>query len=171
MFVFNQGVPHSRVSMLPDVHLGKGAGVAHTDDFHCEVPEEINDLQRLSPQTEDENNGSHDRAQQLLENKHLETNGKVFSHTQWRKHLKILWWNWKTNINNIVNRKLKAAVEYTDILDKNSQLLWYVIMNKYKIIKRRIFFFFLLTALYWKSCENWSLVSYLCALPCQWSGM
>jgi len=45
--------------MLPDVHLGKGAGVSNPYDFHSEVPEEINDLQRLPPQAEDEDDGSH----------------------------------------------------------------------------------------------------------------
>ena len=65
-------VPHRRVSMLPDVHLGKGAGVPHPDHLHRKVPEEINDLQRLSPQTEDQDDGSHHWTEQLLENKDLD---------------------------------------------------------------------------------------------------
>lgn len=59
--------------MLPDIHLGKRAGVSYADHLHSEVPEEINDLQRLSPQTEDKNYRSHHWTQQLLENKHLDT--------------------------------------------------------------------------------------------------
>lgn len=54
-----EAVPHRWMSMLPDVHLGKRAGVSNPDHLHCEVPEEINDLQRLSPQTEDEDDGGH----------------------------------------------------------------------------------------------------------------
>lgn len=52
--------------MLPDVHLRKGASVSHTHDLHGEISEEVNDLQRLPPQAEDEDDGSHDWAQQLL---------------------------------------------------------------------------------------------------------
>lgn len=59
-------IPHRRVSMLPDVHLGKGASVSYPDDLYSEVSEEINDLQRLPPQTEDEDDGSHHWTQQLL---------------------------------------------------------------------------------------------------------
>lgn len=59
-------VPHRRVSMLPDVHLGKGASVSHPNNLYSEVPEEINDLQRLPPQAEDEDDGSHNWTQQLL---------------------------------------------------------------------------------------------------------
>lgn len=50
---------HRRVSMLSDVHLGKGASVSYSDHLHSEVPEEINDLQRLPPQTENQDDGSH----------------------------------------------------------------------------------------------------------------
>lgn len=52
--------------MLPDVHLGEGASVAHPNDLHSEIPEEINDLQRLPSQAEDEDDGSHNWTQQLL---------------------------------------------------------------------------------------------------------
>lgn len=62
----NVAVPHRRVSMLPDVHLGKGASVSYSNHFHSEVPEEINDLQRLPPQTEDQDDGSHHWTEQLL---------------------------------------------------------------------------------------------------------
>lgn len=62
----NVTVPYRRVSMLPDIHLSKRAGVSHSDHLHSEMPEEINDLQRLFPQTEDQNNRSHHRAQQFL---------------------------------------------------------------------------------------------------------
>lgn len=55
----NVAVAHRRVSMLPDVHLGKGASVSYPDHLHGEVPEEINDLQRLPPQTEDQDDRSH----------------------------------------------------------------------------------------------------------------
>lgn len=55
----NVAIPHRRVSMLPNIHLGKGAGVSHSDYFHSEVSEEINDLQRLPPQTKDQNYRSH----------------------------------------------------------------------------------------------------------------
>ncbi len=68
--------------MLSDVHLGKGAGVSHPDHLHSEIPEEINDLQRLPPQTKDQNDGSHHWTYQLLKNKHLEEN-------MWGKRLKL----------------------------------------------------------------------------------
>lgn len=45
--------------MLSYVHLGKRAGVSNPNHLHGEVPEEIYDLQRLPPQTEDEDDGSH----------------------------------------------------------------------------------------------------------------
>lgn len=54
------------MSMLPDVHLGKGASVSHPDNLDSEVPEEINYLQRLPSQTKDEDDGRHHWAQQLL---------------------------------------------------------------------------------------------------------
>lgn len=66
--------PHRWVSMLPDVHLGKGASVSHPDHLHCKIPEEINDLQRFPPQAEDQDDGSYHRTDQLLQNKHLEEN-------------------------------------------------------------------------------------------------
>ena len=52
--------------MLPDVHLGKGASVSNTNHLHSEVPEEINDLQRLPSQREDQDDGSHNWTYQLL---------------------------------------------------------------------------------------------------------
>lgn len=58
--------------MLPNVHLGKGASVSYPHHFNSEVPEEINDLQRFPPQTEDQDDGSHHRTEQLLQNKSLE---------------------------------------------------------------------------------------------------
>ena len=60
--------------MLPDVHLGEGASVSYPNHLHSEVPEEINDLQRLPPQTEDQDYGSHHWTYQLLQNKHLKDN-------------------------------------------------------------------------------------------------
>lgn len=67
--------------MLPDVHLGKGASVSYPNHLNSEVPEEINDLQRLPPQTEDQDDGSHHRTEQLLQNKNLEENqsGKIYT--------------------------------------------------------------------------------------------
>lgn len=62
----NATVPHRRVSMLPDIHLSERAGVSHSDHLHSEVSEEINDLQRLSPQTKDQNYRSHHWTYQLL---------------------------------------------------------------------------------------------------------
>lgn len=59
-------VPHRRVSMLPDVHLGKGASVSYPDHLHSEVPEKINDLQGLPPQTEYQDYGSHHWTEQLF---------------------------------------------------------------------------------------------------------
>lgn len=63
---------HCWVSMLPDVHLGKRARVSYPDHLHCKIPEEINYLQRLPSQTENQDDGCHHWAQQLLQNKNLE---------------------------------------------------------------------------------------------------
>lgn len=66
--------------MLPDVHLGKRTSVSYPDHLHCEVPEEVNDLQGLPPQTEDQDDGRHHWTYQLLQNEHLEENrGKRLS--------------------------------------------------------------------------------------------
>lgn len=59
-------IPHRRVSMLPDVHLGKGASVSYPNHLYSEVPEEINDLKRLPPQTEDQDDGRNNWTEQLL---------------------------------------------------------------------------------------------------------
>lgn len=66
MSVLHAVVTHRRVSMLPDVHLGKRASVSYPDHLHSKVPEEINDFQRLPPQTEDQDDGSHHWTQQLF---------------------------------------------------------------------------------------------------------
>lgn len=47
--------------MLPNVHLSKRASVSDSNNFYSKVSEEIDDLQRFPPQTEDENDGSHHR--------------------------------------------------------------------------------------------------------------
>lgn len=52
--------------MLPDVHLGKGASVSYPNHLYSEVPEEINDLKRLPPQTEDQDDGRNNWTEQLL---------------------------------------------------------------------------------------------------------
>lgn len=57
--------------MASDVHLCKGANVSHTNHLHRKVPEEVDDLQRLVPQQEDENEGRNDRTEQLLQDEHL----------------------------------------------------------------------------------------------------
>lgn len=62
---------YRRVSVASDVHLCEGTDVADSDHFHGEVPEEVNDLQRLVSQKENEDKGSNDGAQQLLQDKHL----------------------------------------------------------------------------------------------------
>lgn len=64
---------YRRVSVASDVHLCKRTDVANSDHFHSEVPEEVNDFQRLVPQEENENKGSNNGAQQLLQDKHLMT--------------------------------------------------------------------------------------------------
>ena len=62
---------YCRVPVLPDVHLGEGAGVAHAHHLHSEVPKEVDDLQGLPAQAEDEDEGCHHRTDQLLEDEHL----------------------------------------------------------------------------------------------------
>lgn len=57
--------------MTPDVHLCKGADVPNSNHLHCEVPEEVYDLQRLIPQVEDEDEGCDDGTEQLLQDEHL----------------------------------------------------------------------------------------------------
>lgn len=57
--------------MASDVHLCKGTDVSDSNHLHSKVPKEVNDLQRLVPQKEDENEGRDDGTEQLLQNKHL----------------------------------------------------------------------------------------------------
>lgn len=52
--------------MLSDVHLGKGTGVSDPDHLYSEVPKEVNNLQRLPPQTEDQDDWCHHWTEQLL---------------------------------------------------------------------------------------------------------
>lgn len=61
------------VAMLAHVHLGKGAGVAHTHHLHSEVAEEVNDVQGLGPQADDEDQGRDDGTQELLQDEDLST--------------------------------------------------------------------------------------------------
>ena len=70
--VYPKSSSHRRVPVLPDVHLGEGAGVAHTHHLHSEVPEEVDDLQGLPAQAEDEDEGRHHGADQLLQDEHLD---------------------------------------------------------------------------------------------------
>lgn len=126
--------------MLPDVHLGKGARVSYPDHLHCKIPKEINYLQRLPSQTENQDDGCHHRAQQLLQNKNLEEVGPI--------KLTPSLGDSKQGIKSVGGRKKMS--------------LYNISLSSY---------FCILTALYWKSWENWSRVSYLWALPCQWSGM
>lgn len=62
---------YRRVPVTPDVHLRKGANVANSNHLHCEVPEEVYDLQRLVPQVEDENEGCDDGTEQFFQDEHL----------------------------------------------------------------------------------------------------
>lgn len=52
--------------MLPNVHLGKGARVPDPNHLYSEVSKEINYFQRLSPQAENQDDGSHHWADQFL---------------------------------------------------------------------------------------------------------
>ena len=61
------------VAMLAHIHLGEGAGVAHTHHLHSEVAEEVNDVQGAGGQGEDEDEGGEDGAQQLLQDEDLST--------------------------------------------------------------------------------------------------
>lgn len=54
------------MSVLPNVHLGKGARVSDPNHLYSEVPKEVNNLQRLPPQTEDQNDRCHHWAEQLF---------------------------------------------------------------------------------------------------------
>lgn len=58
--------------MLTDIHLCKRASITHTDHIHSKVSEKIYDLQRFAAQAENKNEGSDDRTQKLLKNKHLQ---------------------------------------------------------------------------------------------------
>ena len=64
---------YRRVAMLAHIHLGKGAGVAHTHHLHGEVAEEVNDVQGLGPQADDEDQGGNDGTQELLQDEDLST--------------------------------------------------------------------------------------------------
>lgn len=61
------------VAMLAHIHLGKGAGVAHTHHLHSEVAEEVNDVQGLWTQADDEDEGGNDGTQELLQDEDLST--------------------------------------------------------------------------------------------------
>lgn len=67
-------ISYRRVSMLSNVHLGKGACVSDSNHLYSEVPKEVNNFQRLSPQTEDQDDGSHHWAEKFLKNKNLQGN-------------------------------------------------------------------------------------------------
>lgn len=64
---------YRRVAVLAHVHLGEGAGVAHTHHLHREVAEEVDDVQGLGPQADDEDQGCNDGAQELLQDEDLST--------------------------------------------------------------------------------------------------
>lgn len=57
--------------MTSDIHLRKGTDVSDSNHLHSEVPEEVNDFERLVPQEEDENEGCDNRTEQLLQDEHL----------------------------------------------------------------------------------------------------
>lgn len=57
--------------MSADVHLRKGADVADANHLHGKVAQEVDDLQRLAPEHEDEDERCHDGTEQLLQNKDL----------------------------------------------------------------------------------------------------
>lgn len=62
---------YCRVSMLPNVHLSKGTCVSNPDDLYSKVPKEVDNLQRLPPQAEDQDDWCHHWAEELLQNKNL----------------------------------------------------------------------------------------------------
>lgn len=59
--------------MSADVHLCEGAYVADAHHLHGEVAQEVDDLQRLAPEDEDENEGRDDWTEQLLQYKDLQS--------------------------------------------------------------------------------------------------
>lgn len=58
--------------MPPDVHLCEGAYVSHPRHVYGEVAEEVDDLQRLAPQGEDEDEGGYYGTEELLQDEDLE---------------------------------------------------------------------------------------------------
>lgn len=62
-----QGHPlHLGIAVVADVELGEGADVTHPHHLHCEVAEEVDDVEGVGGQGKDEDEGSEDGAQQLL---------------------------------------------------------------------------------------------------------
>lgn len=61
--------------MLANIHLSKGTGVSNADNLHCEVAEEVDNLQGPWAQAENENEGRDNGTQQLLQDEHLEGRG------------------------------------------------------------------------------------------------
>lgn len=63
------------MTMLANIHLSKGTGVSNADNLHCEVAEEVDNLQGPWAQAENENEGRDNGTQQLLQDEHLEGRG------------------------------------------------------------------------------------------------
>lgn len=57
--------------MSTNIHLRKGAYIADAHHLHGEVAQEVDDLQRLAPEDEDEDEGRDDGTEQLLQYKDL----------------------------------------------------------------------------------------------------
>lgn len=60
--------------MPADVHLRKGAYVADAHNLDGKIAQEVDDLQRLAPEDENEDEGCDDWTEQLLQNEHLQRN-------------------------------------------------------------------------------------------------
>lgn len=61
--------------MLANIHLSKGTGISNADNLHCEVAEEVYNLQGPWAQAENENEGRDNGTQQLLQDEHLKGRG------------------------------------------------------------------------------------------------
>ena len=65
-------IVYLRVAVFLDVHLRKRAHISHSRYIDCEIPEEVHDLWSPGPQTEVQDEWSHQWTYQLINNVHLQ---------------------------------------------------------------------------------------------------
>lgn len=101
-----------RMSVAPDIHLGKGTHISHPGHLHGEVPEKVHNLEGLVSDTEHEDDRSDDGTKELLHKVHLhrlrindKKNVKFFTCSNRFKCVKVL----TTFISDPFNRDVSST--------------------------------------------------------------